>query len=160
MWNWNKNGSLSKTLHIHCCQNLNCSWAGIIHHGLSLAFQRWYKKKILFELSFTRSNVLYSPTFISHFHNHQSVSIQMVLRICISLLQVLSYRQLQMKSEVYIHLSQIHLNSVFHNSWHLILVNIRCFRSVRIMWNVISFIKFPVVQKFTYTQLVFGSIAF
>ena len=30
---------------------------------------------------------------------------------------------LQLKSEVYIHLSQIHLNSVFHNSWHLILVN-------------------------------------
>jgi hypothetical protein len=26
-------------------QNLNCSWAGIIHDGLSLAFQKgWYKK--------------------------------------------------------------------------------------------------------------------
>ena len=31
---------------------------------------------------------------------------------------------LQLKSEVYIHLSQIHLNSVFHNSWHLIIVKI------------------------------------
>uniref|UniRef100_A0A8K9WUF4 Uncharacterized protein n=1 Tax=Oncorhynchus mykiss TaxID=8022 RepID=A0A8K9WUF4_ONCMY len=45
----------------------------------------------LFVLSFTRSNVLYSPTLISHFHNLQSVSFQMVSRICISLLQVLSY---------------------------------------------------------------------
>ena len=35
-------------------------------------------------------------------------------------------------SEVYIHLSQIHLNSVFHNSWHLIQVQIPCLRSVRI----------------------------
>ena len=33
-------------------------------------------------------------------------------------------RCIQFKSEVHIHLSQIHLNSVFHNSWHL--------RSVRI----------------------------
>ena len=39
---------------------------------------------------------------------------------------------IQLKSEVYIHLSQIHLNSVFHNSWHLILVKIPCLRSVRI----------------------------
>ena len=31
-------------------------------------------------------------------------------------------RDLQLKSEVYIHLSQIHLNSVVHNSWHVILV--------------------------------------
>ena len=39
----------SNTLHIHCChlvaKNLNCSWAGIIHDGLSLAFQRWWYKK-------------------------------------------------------------------------------------------------------------------
>jgi hypothetical protein len=37
------------------------------------------------------------------------------------------------KSEVYKHLSQIHLHSVFPNSsWHLLLVNIPCLRSVRI----------------------------
>jgi hypothetical protein len=39
---------------------------------------------------------------------------------------------LQLKSEVYIHLRQIHLNSVLHNSWHLILVKIPCLMSVRI----------------------------
>ena len=51
----------------------------------------------LFELlSFTRSNVLYSTTFILNFHKVQSVSFQMVSRICISLLQVLSYRQLDL----------------------------------------------------------------
>ena len=83
----------------------------------------------------------------------------------------------QLKSEFYIHLSQVHLNSVFHNSWHLILVQIPCFRSVGItayfknvkchnnsrenyLFQLISFITFPVGQKFTYTQLVFGSIAF
>ena len=33
--------------------------------------------------------------------------------------------RIQLKSEVYIHLSQIHLNSVFHNSWHLIKVKIQ-----------------------------------
>jgi hypothetical protein len=38
----------------------------------------------------------------------------------------------QLKSEAYIHLSQLHLHSVFHNSWHLILVKIPCLRSVRI----------------------------
>jgi hypothetical protein len=38
----------------------------------------------------------------------------------------------QLKSEVYIHLSQIHLNSIFHNSWHLVLVRMSCLRSVRI----------------------------
>ena len=42
--------------------------------------------------------------------------------------------QLQLKSGVYIHLSQIHLNSVFHNSWHLFRVKIPCLSSVR--WNV------------------------
>ena len=40
-------------------------------------------------------------------------------------------QQTQLKSEVYIHLSQIHLNSVFHNSWHLNLSK-NCLRSVRI----------------------------
>ena len=34
----------------------------------------------------------------------------------------LTHTSIQGNSEVYIHLSQIHLNSVFHNSWHLILV--------------------------------------
>ena len=48
---------------------------------------------------------------------------------------------IQLKSEVYIHLSQIHLNSVFHNSWHLILVKIPCQVSydhhvILRMWNV------------------------
>jgi hypothetical protein len=38
-----------------------------------------------FVLSFTISIVLYSPTFLSHFH--QSVYFQMVPRKCISLLQ-------------------------------------------------------------------------
>uniref|UniRef100_A0A8C7PYZ9 Ferredoxin 1 n=1 Tax=Oncorhynchus mykiss TaxID=8022 RepID=A0A8C7PYZ9_ONCMY len=59
---------------------------------LSLAFQICF----FFVLSFTRSNVLYSPTLISHFHKRQSVYFQMILRICISLLQVLSYRQLDL----------------------------------------------------------------
>ena len=27
-------------------QNLNCTWAGLIHYGLSLAFQRWWYKNI------------------------------------------------------------------------------------------------------------------
>jgi hypothetical protein len=75
--------------------------------------------------------------------------------------------------EVYIHLSQLHLNSVFHNSWHLIVVTIPCLRSVHFknvkcqdnsrelfLSTFISFITFPVGQKCTYTQLVFGSIAF
>jgi hypothetical protein len=39
---------------------------------------------------------------------------------------------IQLKSEVYIHLSQIHLNSVFHNFGHLIRVKMSHFRSVRI----------------------------
>ena len=68
--------------------------------GLSLAFQRWwYKKNIyifFFVLSFIRSIVIYSPTFLSHFHKLQSVFFQMVPRICISLLQSLSYRQLDL----------------------------------------------------------------
>jgi hypothetical protein len=34
----------SKTLHIQC-QNLNCTWAGIIYYGLSHAFQRWWYKQ-------------------------------------------------------------------------------------------------------------------
>ena len=55
----------------------------------------------IFVLSFIRSNVLYSPTFISHFHKLQSVSFQMVTRICISLLQGLSYRQLQCLAKVF-----------------------------------------------------------
>ena len=38
--------------------------------------------------------VLYSPTFNSHFHKIQSVSFQMIPRICISLPLGLSYRQL------------------------------------------------------------------
>ena len=41
-------------------------------------------------------------------------------------------RYVQLKSEVYLHLNQIHLNPVFHNSWHLILVKNPCLRSVRI----------------------------
>ena len=49
-----------------------------------------------FVLSFTRSTVSSSPTFLSHFHKLQSVSFQMVPRKCISLLQVLSYRQLDL----------------------------------------------------------------
>jgi hypothetical protein len=40
--------------------------------------------------------VIYSPTLISHFHKLQRVSFQMVSIICISLLQVLSYRQLDL----------------------------------------------------------------
>jgi hypothetical protein len=51
-----------------------------------------YKRKVVFffVLSFTRSILLYSPTF----HKVQNVSFQMVPRIYISLLQGLSYRQL------------------------------------------------------------------
>ena len=44
-----------------------------------------------FVLSLTRSNVFYYTTFLTHFHKIQSVSFQMVSRVCISLLQVLSY---------------------------------------------------------------------
>jgi hypothetical protein len=40
--------------------------------------------------------MLYSPTSISHFHKLQCVSFEMASRICISLLQVLSYRQLDL----------------------------------------------------------------
>ena len=69
-------------------------------YGFSIKFQLFFiflkTHAFLFIVSFTRSNVLYSPTLISHFHKLQSVSFQMVTRICISLLQVLSYRQLNM----------------------------------------------------------------
>ena len=78
---------------------------------------------------------------------------------------------MQLMLEVYIHLIQIYFNSVFHNSWHFILVKDHHF--ILKMWKVriivermINFsfylfcITFPVVQKFTYTQLVFGNIAF
>jgi hypothetical protein len=84
VWNF------AHTLHI---QNMNCTWAGIMHYGLCLAFQ-----KLLFflVLSFTRYNVLYFPTLISYFHKLQSVSFQMLSRICIYLFQVLSYRQLEL----------------------------------------------------------------
>ena len=66
------NGSLDqpKSLHIHCCDLVAKN--GIIHDGLSLAFQRWWYKKIqnngcfFFVLYFTRSNVLYSPTLFSY----------------------------------------------------------------------------------------------
>ena len=87
------NGSLdqSKTLHTHTLlpssgQNLNCAWAGIIH---IIAFLLHFKddgtkKSVLF---FTRSNALYSPTLISHFHKLLSVSFPMATIICISLLQ-------------------------------------------------------------------------
>jgi hypothetical protein len=54
----------------------------------------------LLVLSFIRCNVLYSPTFLSHVHELQSVSIQMVLIICISLFQGLSYRQLDLGPEL------------------------------------------------------------
>ena len=50
---------------------------------------------IFFEIFFTRSDVLYSHTIILHF-NFKSVSFQMVSGICISLLQGLSYRQLDL----------------------------------------------------------------
>ena len=88
-----------------------------------------------------------------------------------------SKRYVQLKSEVYIHLSQIHLNSVFHNCWHVILVkipvlgqlgsplyskNVKCQNNSR-EWFIsafISFITFPVGETFTYTLLLFGSIAF
>uniref|UniRef100_A0A8C7L1D1 cGMP-dependent protein kinase n=1 Tax=Oncorhynchus kisutch TaxID=8019 RepID=A0A8C7L1D1_ONCKI len=55
-----------------------------------------YKRKVFFffVLSFTRSIVLYSPMFPSHFHKVQSVSFQMLPRI--SLLQGLSYSQLDL----------------------------------------------------------------
>ena len=41
--------------------------------------QKTYKRKVVFffVLSFTRSIVLHSPTFLSHFHKLQSVSFQM-----------------------------------------------------------------------------------
>ena len=54
------------------------------------------KKTVVFVFVFssTRSIVLYSPTFNSHFHKLQSVSFQMVPIIRMSLLKGLSYRQL------------------------------------------------------------------
>ena len=60
--------------------------------------QNTFKKMhgFFFVLSFTRSNVLYSPTFLSNFHKLQSVYFQMVPRTCISLLHSLSYRQLDL----------------------------------------------------------------
>jgi hypothetical protein len=56
------------------------------------------KKRLFFffVLSFTRSKMLYSAPLIEHFHKLQSVSFQMVSRICTSMLQVLSYRQLDL----------------------------------------------------------------
>ena len=69
-------------------------------------------------------------------------SVCVVCNIIACVLWLLPIGIIQLKSEVYIHLGQIHLNSVFHNSWHLILVKIPCLRSVRIitfilrMWNI------------------------
>ena len=48
------------------------------------------KLVFFFVLSFTRSNVLYSPTFLSHFHKPQSVSSPMVPIICIICTPVVS----------------------------------------------------------------------
>lgn len=77
-----------------------------------------------------------------------------------------------MKSEVDIHLSQIHLNSVFHNSWHLILnvpvlgllraslhfKNVKSQNNTHFLISAFnSFITFPVGQKFTYTHLYLAS---
>ena len=50
----------------------------------------------VFVFSSTRSIVLYSPTSLSHFHKLQSVSFHMVPSMCISLLQGLSYRKLDL----------------------------------------------------------------
>ena len=57
---------------------------------------------------------------------------------------------LQLKSDIYILLSQIHLNSVFHNSGHLIQVKMSCLRSVR---SVTITIKSSQILFVTYTWL-------
>ena len=66
---------------------------------ISKMVQKKNKKKthvFFFVLSFTRSLVLYYPKLISHFHKLQNVSFQRVSRICTSLIQVLSDRQLDL----------------------------------------------------------------
>ena len=64
-----------------------------------LHFNNGGRKRLVgffFVFSSTKSIVLYSPTFNSHFHKLQSVSFQMVPRICIALIQGLSYKQLDL----------------------------------------------------------------
>ena len=67
-----------------------------------LHFKEIYNKNtkerliFVFVLSFTRTIGVDSPTFLTHFHELQSVSFQMVPRTCISLLQGLSHRQLDL----------------------------------------------------------------
>ena len=89
------------------------------------------------------------------------------------------FGNVQLKSEVYIHLSQIHLNSVSHNfltfnhrkkfpvlgqlGSPLYFKNVKCQNNCRENDSFqLLFLSshFPVGQKFTYTQLEFGSIAF
>ena len=88
--------NVAHTLMSSSGQNLNCTWAGIIHYGLSFAFQIQNNCFFVFVSSFTRSIVLYSTTLFSNFHKLKSVSFQMLPRICISLLQGLNYRQLDL----------------------------------------------------------------
>ena len=75
----------SETLHIHCCHLVDT--IGITTRVMArtmiflLHFKEGGRKRpvgFLFVFSSTRSMVLYSPTFNSHFHKHQSVSFQML----------------------------------------------------------------------------------
>ena len=93
----------SETLHIHYCHLVDTIRITTRVIAITVTFLLHFKdcgKKTLvgffFVFSSTRSIVLYSSTFNSHFQKLQSVSYQMVPRICISLLQGLSYRQLDL----------------------------------------------------------------
>ena len=93
----------SDSLHINCWQLVDTIRITTREMAITMPFL-WHFKEggrkrlvgFLFIFSSTRSIVLYSPTFNSHLHKLQSVSFQMVPGICISLVQVLSYRQLDL----------------------------------------------------------------
>ena len=92
----------SETLHIHCFHLVDTIRITTRVTAITMAFLLHFKggrKRLLgffFVFSSTRSIVLYSPTSLSHLLKRQSVSFQMVPIICVSLLQGLSYRQLDL----------------------------------------------------------------
>ena len=93
----------SETLDIHCCHLVDTIIITTRVMARTGTFLLHFKdgggKTIVvffFVFSSTRYIVLYSPTCNSHFHKLQNVCFQMVPRICMSLLQGLSYRQLDL----------------------------------------------------------------
>ena len=97
---------------------------------LTLPFDLTYQHLDRIRKSYWRSSVKRNPStrhqHHHHYHHHHTECLDA------NWIRPHSTLQIELKSEVYIHLSQIRLNSVFHNFWHLILVKIPCLRSVRI----------------------------